>query len=312
MRVAGGGWLNLVLYKCEPDILRKILAANRVADFLAGQGLPVRRTHDQRILQMKSGNFVKFAALYNYLPGRTIPWEAYTKRHIKNLGAMLGAMHQALQRLPRLGEGVADEYLGILARMERYFADPNVQSALRQKLALAAPQDFSRQRRLLHLCQKLPGQHMLHMDFVRSNILFDEGGGIAGIIDFEKTAWGHPLFDIARTLAFLLVDCKYKTESQVRQYFLISGYARRNHQTFKNLVIHSDGGRIDILEELVNLLLLYDFYKFLRHNPYESLLYNEHFVRTRTALIARHQLCDASPDDSSAKIEHQNKGYQRP
>jgi Ser/Thr protein kinase RdoA (MazF antagonist) len=42
---------------------------------------------------------------------------------------------------------------------------------------------------------------------------------ITGIIDFEKTAAGPRIFDIARTLAFLLVDCKAKTPAQVTNYF---------------------------------------------------------------------------------------------
>ena len=44
---------------------------------------------------------------------------------------------------------------------------------------------------------------------------------------------------------------------------------------------------LGILEPLVAMMLLYDFYKFLRDNPYESLDKNHHFRRTRDILIAR-------------------------
>ena len=118
------------------------------------------------------------------------------------------------------------------------------------------------------------------MDFVRGNILFaeDEKAQITGVLDFEKATWGPPVFDIARTLAFLIVDCKYKDEAKVRKYFLHSGYNKRGQAEFEPT---------ELLEDLLNFFLLYDFYKFLRHNPYESLKDNEHFVRTRDFLLKR-------------------------
>ncbi len=74
------------------------------------------------------------------------------------------------------------------------------------------------------------GPHaLLHMDFVRGNILYSQNHElrISGILDFEKAAYGSPLFDIARTYAFLLVDCKYKSEKEIGKYFLRSGYIKR-------------------------------------------------------------------------------------
>jgi hypothetical protein len=139
-------------------------------------------------------------------------------------------------------------------------------------------------RRLLEFCGKLEDQQPLHMDFVRSNVLFNAHATIAGIIDFEKTGKGHPMLDIARTLAFLLVDCKYKEPGKVYKYFVHSGYRKRGKN---NININPR-----LLHELTNIFLLHDFYKFLRHNPYESLGRNEHFVRTRDILIARALLRD--------------------
>jgi aminoglycoside phosphotransferase (APT) family kinase protein len=114
------------------------------------------------------------------------------------------------------------------------------------------------------------------MDFVRGNILFS-GFEITGILDFEKTALGHPIMDMARTLAFLLVDCKYKTEEKVNKYFVQSGYTKRGAN--KETINDDDRGL------LVEMFLLYDLYKFLRHNPYESLYENEHYIRTKDILV---------------------------
>jgi len=282
----GGKGANLILYKSEPEILPRIKRANGVANFLHNQGLPVRHTLGPRIITLRGNNRIKYGALYAYLPGETIPWEAYTQAHIKALGEMMGRMHTHLSKykdddLRR--HSVAQEYLAITARMQRYFADENVTRAMGEKLQLSInAQRLAKFTNILQACSSLPAQQPLHMDFVRGNILFNTQADITGIIDFEKTGFGHPLFDIARTLAFLLVDCKYKTERQVRKYFLISGYNKRGGSPFKITT-----RMLPLLETLTDIFLLYDFYKFLRHNPYEYLSQNEHFVRTVEQLQKR-------------------------
>jgi hypothetical protein len=62
---------------------------------------------------------------------------------------------------------------------------------------------------------------------------------------------------------------------------LASGYDKRGQADLANT---------ELLEPLINLFLMYDFYKFLHHNPYESLKDNEHFVRTKLLLIKRRLL----------------------
>ena len=273
---------NLIFYKSEPGMRERIQRTNQVSDSAARAGLPTRRTLG-RIIQLKSPDREKYACLYSYLPGETIPWEAYTKDHIKNLGAQLGALHAALRdyQVPGLPK-VTDEYAPLIAEMSTYFADPGVQHAMQQTLQLAlAPSVFMALEKTLEQCNALPSQQPLHMDFVRGNILFQPGTPeVTGILDFEKTALGNPIFDLARTLAFLLVDCKYKTPEKIRKYFLQSGYIKRGNQ-------HLSKDTYPHLKALTNLFLVHDFYKFLRHNPYEYLQQNEHYIRTKDILIER-------------------------
>lgn len=275
------GALNVILYKREPHMLTRIQNANAVGNFAAAHGLPARRTYDPRIIALSSAAHQQYAAIYHYLPGTTIPWEAYTMDHLKSLGKTLSDLHAVLDNFTACSlPQVADESLALNQRMHTYFADPHVARALQQKLRLRVmPADFTT---LLHTTKKLPHQQALHMDFVRGNILFT-GTTITGILDFEKTAKGHPLYDIARTLAFLLVDCKYKPEAKIRKYFLQSGYQKRGAQNFKDYTVRGHS----LLETLVTFFLLHDFYKFLCHNPYEYLTQNKHFMRTRTMLLKR-------------------------
>jgi Ser/Thr protein kinase RdoA (MazF antagonist) len=282
-----GQHLNLIFYKSEPGILDLIRNANRVSDYLAGQGLPCRQTRGP-IAKLESSPRLKYAVLYTYLPGRTIPWEAYTKSHLKALGMGMSNMHAKLQGLGRgTLPGAVQTHQATVERMGSYFQEPGVRRALVAKLGLSIPSDvFDRCHRTLATCARLPGQQPLHLDFVRGNVLFQDKSDharnlkvtISGIIDFEKTAFGHPILDITRTLAFLLVDCKYKPSAKVRKYFLHSGYAKRGTGSLPDL---------KLLEPLIDLFLLHDFYKFLRHNPYESLPQNEHFSRTKQLLTER-------------------------
>lgn len=286
----GGQKINIIFYKREPNILERIKRADHVSNYLAQNGIPTRQTYDARILQLRSGNYTTLIAMYIYLPGKTIPWEAYTKGHIKLIGKTMSDMHYAMHKLEISNmPNVVDEYCALGKEMLHYFIDPGVKVAMIKKLKLSI--DLSQIQNLVMLLDKtknLPNQQILHMDFVRGNILFnttDNQLEVSGIIDFEKTAVGHPLFDIARTLAFLIVDCKYKSSAKVYQYFLYSGYHKRGQSKLPLVTIKANNQSYDLLNSLVMFFMCHDLYKFLLHNPYESLHLNEHYIRTRDALI---------------------------
>lgn len=269
--------ISVIFYKREPDIINRVRCADKVSEYLAIHGVPVRRRIENKLVSLKSSRRTVNAGVYNYLPGETIAWEAYAMDHIKNLGAAMGKMHLILSNMETQGlPSVYEEYLALLDRMSKYLANPKVEQSLLNKLGLKI--DIAKIEQYINLLNEYherAGQQALHMDFVRGNILF-EGEQVSGILDFEKTAKGHTVMDVARTLAFLLVDCKYKQTKKVYKYFLFSGYQKRG----QNKDIGDDKAR----NQFVAMFLLYDLYKFLLHNPYESLPQNEHFVRTRDIL----------------------------
>lgn len=275
--LADGSVMQLTFYKSEDGIKERIERADAVSGFAAQHGLRARTRANTQTLVFRSEARTVYAGLYHYLPGETIAWEAYTKDHIKQLGKTLSDLHFSLRDFSATGQiSIIDETVALVGRMHRYFTNDDVQQAMHDKLNLTLAQPVDRFAGLLEKTKALPSQQ-LHMDFVRGNVLFDDTK-IVGILDFEKTAYGPVHFDVARTLAFLLVDCKYKTEPQVRRYFLQSGYTKRGAATLAYYPV--------MLEALVELFLIHDFYKFLRHNPYESLKDNQHFTRT-VSILAR-------------------------
>ncbi|MDQ6984834.1 MAG: phosphotransferase [Candidatus Dojkabacteria bacterium] len=286
---------NLILYKNEQGIIKKIQNANAVSNFLAEQGIPSRKSLG-KIIRLHDEKIERFACLYNYLPGETISWEAYNKEHIKLLGKAMSDMHFYLKDYSKKDklESIDEIIKNQANKMIQYFKKEGVRNAMVRKLGLICNINFInkfvgaenlRPLQNIYSDQSIP----LHMDLVRSNVLFDLDKNkdifISGIIDFEKVAKGNRIFDIARTLAFLLVDCKYKDPVKIRKYFLISGYKKRELEDLPDLT-H--------LNYLIYYFLTYDFYKFLRHNPYESLNSNEHFIRTKNFLLSKKILISCS------------------
>ncbi len=292
VELTSGNFCNLIVYKNEQGIKERIRRINGLSTHLHKKGLPVRVPLDERIVTMKGGHATRYASLYSFESGETIPWEAYTKKHIKLLGYVLAQFHESALDFDGHLPTVQDEYRAVAERMKRYFSEEKALEALKEKLTVTLSAEFRTSLEFIEHTKSLSQKQPLHMDFVRGNVLFQsttpddtlvvDGIALSGILDLEKAAVGHPLFDIARTLAFLLVDCD-KPADKVYKYFLDSGYRKRGGQHLQPVVLDGD----DVLEKLVTFFLLHDFYKFLRQNPYESLPDNHHFVRTRNILLER-------------------------
>lgn len=297
LKLASGEEVNLIFHKNEKEAYERIRSANKASAILSKVHFPVRTRYDTRMLKLSDSKKEIYAGLYTYLPGATIPWEAYAKDHIKLLGWAMSDMHGVWRQSQQcVAVDIIDELHPLLARMHRYFSTPEIQEALKTKLGIEAVEDLQRFEPLLNRLGSMPmsEKHILHMDLVRGNALFDNKGEspwyidnlyLSGVIDFEKTAMGHPVFDIARTLAFLLVDCATKDRTSIYKYFLQSGYNKRGESSFRRDSRIAYLPAYQVLNQLIGFFLFHDFYKFLKHTPYESLESNHHFVRTRNILI---------------------------
>lgn len=225
-----------------------------------------------------------FISVYNYLDGVSIPWESYTRRHIKSIGKTLSDMHFCLKNLNSSNfDSIWDILHKEIEWMNFYFK--NVEKWIEKKLEIKI--NWQKVNSLFKSIEKnknsITEKCILHYDFVRGNILFSKELNkeldifpVNGILDFEKVCVGPRIFDTARSLSFLIVDCKYKNESTVRKRFLISGYEKRGKYKLPDLTL---------LQPLIEYHWLVDFWKFLVHNPYEHLEMNEHYKRTRNLLI---------------------------
>lgn len=280
---------NLVIYKNERGILNTIRNANAVSTFLATFNFPVRIP----VLTVQNLEIIKinkhYAVLYNFLPGNTIAWEGWKMNHLKLLGKVMALFHNSLKNFEK---STLPDILQIvkfqIKEIKLYFDNKDVIKAIEEKLKLKLY--FPLLNSVFQKIKEIQSTEIttLHMDMVRGNILFGlktkkkqfllENFALTGVIDFEKVASGIVEFDLARTLAFLYVDCKYKSPKKVLKYFLHSGYFKHGKANLQ--------ADLSLLEILITYYLFYDFYKFLLYNPYEFLIQNNHFVRTVKFLIS--------------------------
>lgn len=237
----------------------------------------------------KSG--LHFLGVYDYIEGKTIEWNGYTRRHLRAIGEAMAKMHVLLEL-----RNIQKEYAAI-KQWQDYFAQDN--QRLLSYLKLNAPHvlrkvglkiDFDRLNDLIAELKNLSESQttlaqnqLIHCDFVRGNILFTgkklvNTYEIAGILDFEKMLYGPVEVDLARTYAFLLVDCQYKTADEVNKYFLEEGYG---------LLGRGRNYSISYLNRYMVYFWLRDFWKFLECNPYESLVQNYHFNKTVEILLRK-------------------------
>ncbi len=245
---------------------------NAVTRFLSTSGFDCRTSIELEGQHLKVIEGGRFMAIYNYLPGWTIAWESYTRRHLRSLGMQMKRMHELLSIYTERNEikNIAKwgDYLVLdSARMREYFLDNK--ESIKRKLGYSINFDqIDKLVKSMHSSSKKDKyQQLIHMDFVRGNILFrdrkeEEIYEITGVLDFEKMLVGQVEIDVARTYAFLIIDCKYKSHDEINNYFMTEV-----------------GVEFYAITHFVNYFWMRDLWKHLQCNPYESLCENEHYIR---------------------------------
>ncbi len=102
--LSNGSMANLLIYKNETGMLERIKRADAVSNYLYSKSFPARYNLDGRVIRLASrdGKVVKYGVLYGYMPGRTIPWEAYTRQILKLIGRTMSDMHASLEAVTLL------------------------------------------------------------------------------------------------------------------------------------------------------------------------------------------------------------------
>ena len=155
-------------------------------------------------------------SLFPWVAGRTLARAELTPAHAAAVGAALARLHLAM-------DGFADQRPG------RYEPD-EIDVRLARVAALARPElaqavaTLTPELARLH-AERVPGVPMgiIHGDLFVDNVMFDDAGALAALIDFEQASWGRLAYDLAvTTLAFGFGRDDFRADI-VRA--LIDGYA---------------------------------------------------------------------------------------
>lgn len=205
---------DLFLKVVPPERAEQLLAADRVASLLAGQGLPVTHLHDN-IITLASGDLLLSQDL---LYGRNAHAD---QADMKRLGTLLARLHS---QLIKLSDTAAIRKAS--QQRDRTLAEARDDQALLTKLdyradevrACIAEQDPT-----------LPSDHAqpLHGDLNLGNLLFVEPDGRPILLDFEDSLhnWHSPKMDLAMALErFVLVRCSNDVQALTLGRALFDGY----------------------------------------------------------------------------------------
>jgi homoserine kinase type II len=155
-------------------------------------------------------------SLFPWVMGRTLARAELTPAHAAAVGAALARLHLA-------SAGYADHRPG------RYEPD-EIAARLARVAALARPELANAVAVLAPELTRLAGERassvamgIIHGDLFVDNVMFDDGGTLTALIDFEQASWGRLAYDLAvTTLAFGFGRDDFRADI-VRA--LIDGYA---------------------------------------------------------------------------------------
>jgi homoserine kinase type II len=190
---AGGPlFLRINEGKSEDDVRREA----EIVAHAAGRGVPtpVPRADAAGALFVRWGD--EIVSLFPWVAGRTLTRAELTPTHAAAVGTALAKLHLASDGFSdhRPGRYEPFEIASRLARiaiLERAELAPAV-AVLMPELTQLGPE-----RRT-----ELP-MGIIHGDLFVDNVLYDDGGTLTALIDFEQASWGRLAYDLAvTTLAF--------------------------------------------------------------------------------------------------------------
>jgi homoserine kinase type II len=178
--------------KSEDDVWREAA----IVAHAAAQGVPTpvpRASSDGLAFARWRDEFV---SLFPWVAGRTLARAELTPAHAAAVGGALAKLHHASAGFPDLGPG-RYEPPEIAARLARISA--LARPELADAVAVLAPELHGLER------ERVEGVPLgiIHGDLFVDNVMFDDGGALTALIDFEQASWGRQVYDLAvTTLAF--------------------------------------------------------------------------------------------------------------
>jgi len=178
--------------KSEDDVWREAA----IVAHAAAQGVPTpvpRAASDGLAFARWRGEFI---SLFPWVAGRTLARAELTPAHAAAVGGALAKLHLASAGFPDHAPG-RYEPPEIDARLARIAALGRAELAAAVSVLEPELATLRDERRA-----EIP-LGIIHGDLFVDNVMFDDAGALAALIDFEQASWGRVAYDLAvTTLAF--------------------------------------------------------------------------------------------------------------
>lgn len=179
--------------KALADVVRETAIVAHVAPRGVPTPVPCVTPAGQPYLQWSN----VYASVFPWVQGRTLPRREVGPAHAASVGRGLARLHAAGKDFPDHGAGryEPDEIQRRLGQVSASAAgDPALMDAVRilgAELATLATERGD------------VDMGLIHGDLFIDNVLFEESGQVAALLDFEQASWGRLVYDLAvSTLAF--------------------------------------------------------------------------------------------------------------
>ena len=207
---------------------RKIEEIHEVKKYFSDGGipviLPIKTIGGNTFFEFQSG----FYAIFPFISGRELGREELTETAIRSLGEMLGHIHllgkKALIQIE--DKPYARNQVKSLDRNLLIINNIKSQETLSEldRIALA---DLELKTHLLEtspvveMDQKLPHDHLIHGDYLISNVFFSSSDTVSSVFDFEKTIYASRLFELFRSMMLGFYDNTDKLRMYLDSYSII-------------------------------------------------------------------------------------------
>lgn len=168
-----------------------------------------------QVVPTASGDLVLHAdrlrlLLLRFIPGRNLALDEVGSAEGLGMGAMLGRLHHSLRFFPQADKLHNSLWRGSQESLPRMF---DLLAVVQSK---EAQDDFDRFviSSLTHRIQVMQGvdvgprqffhlrQQAIHGDYQLGNVLFDDHGTVAGVLDFDQTCYSFPAWELMRAVGF--------------------------------------------------------------------------------------------------------------
>lgn len=203
----------------EKKDMQKVNLEYRLMSILKALDLPVAVPKSNSRGEYCFEDNGKYYCLYPFLKGSAVIhfYTSDAEEQIKSFGSAMARLHLGLKRCGKIEEyPVLDIYDELFEESLPKIQQNSTDDEIRNVNRIAGELRVS----LMPKIRGLP-QQLIHKDMHPSNMLYEGGKGVVGLIDFDSVEFGNRLYDICYFCAYILLGGFKDDEKRLKWFKLV-------------------------------------------------------------------------------------------